>query len=58
MSNEFVRADIAAWLRKVKVGGIFCGDDYVAGWPGVVQAVDEAFPIINRVGGQQWWVKK
>lgn len=55
---EFVRADIAAWLRKVKVGGIFCGDDYVAGWPGVVQAVDEAFPIINRVGGQQWWVKK
>ena len=55
---EPVKADIDAWLPKVKVGGIICGDDYVAGWPGVVQAVNEAFPAINRVGGQQWWVKK
>ena len=55
---ESVKADIAAWLPKVKTGGVICGDDYVAGWPGVVQAVDEAFPKINRVGGHQWWVKK
>jgi predicted O-methyltransferase YrrM len=55
---EPVKADIAAWLSKVKVGGIICGDDYVSGWPGVVQAVNEAFPAINRVGGQQWWVEK
>lgn len=55
---EAVKKDILHWLPKVKSGGIICGDDYIAGWPGVIQAVDEIFPIINRVGGQQWWVKK
>jgi hypothetical protein len=55
---DAVKADIAAWLPKVKAGGIICGDDYVPGWPDVVRAVDEAFPTINRVGGQQWWTKR
>lgn len=51
--------DIQAWLPKVKKGGIICGDDYIDGWPGVVQAVNEAFKDrqINKVGNQQWWVE-
>jgi len=55
---EFVIEDIKNWLPKVKKGGVLCGDDYVIGWPGVMQAVDEIFgDKINVVGGQQWWVK-
>jgi predicted O-methyltransferase YrrM len=56
---EFVKQDILTWLPKVKPGGIICGDDYVRGWDGVIQAVDEIFGNqINRVGHQQWWVVK
>jgi SAM-dependent methyltransferase len=36
-----VKADIEAWLPKVKPGGVLAGDDY--GWPGVKQACDEIF---------------
>jgi hypothetical protein len=56
---DYVKEDILTWLPKVKNGGIICGDDYVDGWPGVIQAVDEIFnKEINIVGHQQWWVKK
>lgn len=45
-SYEMVRADIEAWLPKVKRGGFITGDDYAVsgGWwgDGVVRAVDEA----------------
>lgn len=56
---ESVKADILTWQPKLKSGGIICGDDYIAGWPGVIQAVDEVFKgnIINVVGRQQWWVQ-
>lgn len=37
-----VKADIAAWLPKVKAGGIIAGHDYEVGHPGVIRAVDEA----------------
>lgn len=60
-SHEYfpVKNDIASWFPKVKKGGIICGDDYISGWPGVIQAVDEMFgEKINKVGYQQWWVKK
>jgi predicted O-methyltransferase YrrM len=60
-SHEYhpVKNDILSWLPKVKKGGIICGDDYTAGWPGVVQAVNEIFENnVNKVGHQQWWVKK
>jgi len=54
-----VKQDIKHWLPKVAPGGVICGDDYVAGWPGVIKAVDEAFgKSVNRLGGQQWWVQK
>jgi len=56
---EYVKEDILNWLPKVKTGGIICGDDYIAGWPGVVMAVDELFgDKVNVVGNQQWWLKK
>lgn len=55
---EDVKNDILSWLPKIKKDGIICGDDYIEGWPGVVQAVNEVFgDNINVVGGQQWWIK-
>lgn len=38
---ESVIADLRAWYKKVKHGGIFAGDDYQPSWPGVIQAVNE-----------------
>lgn len=38
---EDVKADIAAWLPKMKKGGLLAGDDY--NWSGVSRAVREAF---------------
>lgn len=46
-SYEAVRDDIRAWLPKMRRGGIIAGDDY--GWPGVMQAVREAFGDDARV---------
>lgn len=40
-SYEAVKADIAAWMPRMKKGGVISGDDYL--WPGVTQAVTEAF---------------
>lgn len=43
-----VKADLVAWKRKVKKGGIICGHDYQPGnaWiGGIVQAVNEEFPL-------------
>ena len=52
---ENLKADIAAWLPKVKKGGIIAGHDYMCGWPGVDRAVAEAF---NSVDFQDnCWVK-
>lgn len=36
-----VKADILAWLPKVRLGGIISGHDYCGAWPGVIQAVNE-----------------
>jgi hypothetical protein len=51
---ESVRADIAAWLPRVKPGGFFGGHDIDA--PGVKQAVDEAgFEYVTQ---GRCWIKK
>lgn len=56
---ESVKRDIETWYPKVKNNGIICGDDYVAGWAGVIRAVDEKFSKnLNIVGNQQWWYVK
>lgn len=56
---EQVRADIKAWLPKVKDGGILAGHDYRVDWPGVIEAVHEAFgtrSVIIRHG--MWFIRK
>lgn len=42
-SEAAVRADISAWLPKVKSGGVLCGHDYGDHFPGLTRAVDELF---------------
>jgi len=51
---EGIRADIDAWLPKMKPGSLFSGDDYL--WPGVKKAVDETFGnraivVCNKAAG-------
>lgn len=66
---ESVKADIAAWLPKVKPGGILSGHDYgnlvqAAGeelFPGVRRAVDESFGTKVNIpieGSSIWWIVK
>jgi hypothetical protein len=43
-SYQAVKSDIERWQSKVKPGGWFGGHDYHWSHPGVVRAVDEAFP--------------
>ena len=46
---ESVKADIAAFYKKVKVGGIIAGHDYHLGdWPGVYNSVNE-FMVQNSL---------
>lgn len=55
-SYEAVRRDIEDWERKVRLNGWFGGHDYHSSHPGVVKAVDEAFP--NRRLLDHWvWVR-
>lgn len=50
-----VRADIAAWMPKVRPGGWLSGDDYLADqWPGVVAAVTAALPDAQPWDHRQW----
>jgi hypothetical protein len=50
-----VKADIEAWLPKVKPGGWLSGDDYVEEkWPEVVKAVNETLPRAKLWVDQQW----
>jgi predicted O-methyltransferase YrrM len=52
---ESVKNDINSWFPKIKKGGIICGDDYISGWPGVIQAVTETVGEVSVVGNQQWF---
>lgn len=53
-SYEAVRDDIADWLPKVKPGGWFGGHDFHPNWPGVQQAVTEAFGTVELLDGHIW----
>jgi len=55
---ESVKADIRAWLPKVKIGGWLSGDDYdEIKWAGVVSAVREMLPDAQPWSNLQWrWV--
>lgn len=53
---EAVKADILAWLPKVKKGGWLCGHDY-GEKPGVTKAVDELFPDAEKDDDYTWFVR-
>jgi cephalosporin hydroxylase len=53
---DSVKADIAAWLPKVRSGGIIAGHDHEPNeFPGVVQAVAEAFGGRHTMEGRTIW---
>jgi len=63
---EAIKADIDAWLPKMKKGGVIAGDDYL--WPGVQKAADDKFgellkPVIKKAANDYrksvayWWVQ-
>ncbi|MCG6157489.1 class I SAM-dependent methyltransferase [Rubinisphaera margarita] len=45
-----VCADVRAWQRTVKPGGLLCGHDYSRDWPDVKRVVDELFPQREVIG--------
>jgi hypothetical protein len=53
-----LKADIQAWLPKVKRGGWLSGDDYdEIKWPEVVKAVGELLPQARAWSTHQWrWI--
>ncbi len=56
---EFVRDDLAAWVPKVKPGGIVAGDDYRnASWPGVERAVNEALGTVDFIAPMGFFWRK
>ena len=44
---ENTKANIDFWYKKIKKGGILCGDDYSPYWSGVIKAVDEIARELN-----------
>ena len=53
-----VKADILAWLPKVKKGGVIAGDDYHHTWSGVIKAVDEILPDAEVIDTSVWAYQK
>lgn len=54
---DSVKADIEAWLPKVRSGGTIGGDDIHGAWPGVERAVREVFSE-PKIHGVTWtWTK-
>jgi len=53
-----LKADIEAWLPKVKRGGWLSGDDYdELKWPEVIKAVEDLLPGARSWSTQQWrWI--
>lgn len=54
---DAVAADIAAWLPKVRPGGVLCGHD-LGVFDGVNRAVREAFPAGVELHGRTVWVHR
>lgn len=55
---DSLKADIAAWLPKVRPGGWLTGDDYEpVKWPEVIRAVGEILPDASAWSTGQWrWI--
>lgn len=62
-SYAAVRADIDAWMPKVRAGGILAGHDYNNTtkygnyFKGVDRAVEETFTTFNVESDSVWWVQ-
>ena len=58
--RDHVKADIIAWLPKIRVDGWLSGDDYdEIKWPEVVSAVNEVLPDARPWSTSQWrWVAR
>jgi predicted O-methyltransferase YrrM len=54
---EDVLLDLKAYKPLLNDGGIIFGDDYVKGWPGVIEAVDKVFPSAQIVDNNFWVVR-
>jgi hypothetical protein len=52
---EFVKRDIEYYLPKMKKGSIMAGHDYNEHHPGVLQAVNEAFPNVTYDKQEDVW---
>ncbi len=50
-----VKADIEAWLPRLKPGGILAGHDYIDCYPGVLKAVADLVPGFARAGYSIWY---
>ena len=46
-----VKNDILAWYPKIKKGGFIGGHDYAGNFPGVNQAVEEIFGMLDSING-------
>lgn len=56
-SKDEVSRDIAKWWPKISNGGILAGDDWNPQWPGVIDAVTEAFPTaVDPSASTSWWL--
>jgi hypothetical protein len=59
--EEEVAMDLNNYWNILRPGGVFTGDDYTSGWPGVIAAVDEfaarhSLPV--RTGDRRWRIDK
>jgi len=50
-----VKADIQAWLPRLKRGGLLCGHDFIDCYPGVLKAVGELVPGFGLAGYSIWY---
>jgi hypothetical protein len=56
-----VAGDLKRWWPLLRPCGVLLGDDYIAGWPGVIKAADEfatqvGFPL--HTDGPKWYIQK
>lgn len=57
-------ADLLAWWPAIRVGGVMCGDDFIADYPDVIRAVNifsgsVSKELLTTTGGtnrQQWYI--
>lgn len=55
---EDTLAAIRRWKPKVRAGGVLCGHDYAAWFPGVVRAANEAMGTPQRVLADTSWLMR